>query len=93
MKSCIRAGLLSVCISMLASFAALAAERVIDLGQVEIEGELRRPQVRWVDSSKRMKDLLPRIHSERFQAIEKKLLKPLTVAQASAWIKKRSGKQ
>lgn len=67
--------------------SAQAAQRVIDLGQMEIEGELRRPQMRWVDSGKRLKELLPRIHGERFEAIERELLKPMTRTRAQAFLK------
>ena len=66
-------------ILLLPTFAAAepkAKGKVIDIGNLEVDGELRRPNVNWIDSQKRIKDLLPAFHREEFRALERELLKP-----------------
>ena len=47
---------------------------VINLGTEEIQGELRRPKVDWIDSQKRVKAWLPLIHEKQFVRLEAELL-------------------
>lgn len=54
---------------------------VIDLGQLEVEGELRRPSVEWIDSQKRVRDWMPGLHQDEFMRLEAQLLKPLSRGQ------------
>jgi hypothetical protein len=58
---------------------ARAAGSVIDLGQLEVEGEIRRPNINWVDSQKRVKDMLPGFHQAEFKSVEDQLLKPASI--------------
>jgi hypothetical protein len=53
---------------------------VIDLGQLEVEGEVRRPQLAWIDSQRHLKDLLPGFHRSEFGAFEAELTRPMTRA-------------
>ncbi len=72
-----------VCFSYIAK-----AEKVVDLGQLEIEGELRRPNVQWVDSNKKIKEYIVRIYTEQFRRLEDELLKPMTKPQFRAELQK-----
>ena len=66
-------------LSLMLSVCAFAADKkVIDLGQLEIEGELRRPSLQWLDSQKRLKEWLPRIYAEQFKRLEDELVRPMT---------------
>lgn len=49
---------------------------VIDLGQLEVEGEIRRPPIDWIDSQKRAKQNLLNLYARQFALIEEALLKP-----------------
>lgn len=48
--------------------------RVIDLGQLEIEGELRRPPVNWVGNYKGMRELLPILYAAEFERLESEVV-------------------
>lgn len=60
------------------------ARGVIDLGQLEVEGEVRRPQVTWIDSQRRLRDQMPLFHQQEFLRIEQQLLAPLTAKELNA---------
>lgn len=62
--------------------------KTIDLGQLEIEGELRRPNVQWLDSQKRLKEYVSRIYAEQFHHLEDELLKPMTHSEFESELKK-----
>ena len=49
---------------------------MIDLGQLEVEGELRRPPVNWIGNMKGLKELLPSLYANEFKRLEEQLLKP-----------------
>lgn len=74
--------------AMLSSATIAKAEKVVDLGQLEIEGELRRPNVQWVDSNKKIKEYIVRIYTEQFRRLEDELLKPMTKPQFRAELQK-----
>ena len=76
-------------LTLMLSGAAHAGPRGIDLGQIEVEGELRRPQTEWIDSQKRLMEMIPEIHKRAFLQLEQELLKPLTLAQAKKRIEVR----
>lgn len=54
---------------------------VIDLGQIEVEGEVRRPQVTWIDSQRRLRDQMPGFHQQEFYRLEAQLLAPMTTQE------------
>ncbi len=56
--------------------------RVLDLGELEVEGEVRRPPVDWIDSSKRIKGQIPALYASQFRKLEEELLKPITKEKA-----------
>lgn len=62
----------------------IAAEnkKVIDIGELEVEGEVRRPPVDWIDSSQRMKQEMSNVYIRQFQKLENELLKPVTRTEA-----------
>lgn len=51
-------------------------ERVIDLGDAEVEGELRRPSINWIDSQKNARERLVDVFSSEYDEFQAKLLKP-----------------
>ncbi len=53
-------------------------KKIIDIGELQIEGELRRPNMQWLDSSKRMREHLARIYVEQFRRLEDEMLRPIT---------------
>ena len=53
-------------------------EQVLDLGELEITGEVRRPNVGWIRSNKRFNDSLNSITLDEMRKFEKELLKPET---------------
>ena len=55
---------------------------VIDLGELQIEGEVRRPSVNWIDSNKRVLELIPLFHREEFLKLERELVKPISKSEA-----------
>jgi len=59
--------------------APRASKKVLDLGELEVDGEVRRPNVNWVDSQKRVREMLPELHRGEFHAIEETLLKPARI--------------
>ncbi len=48
--------------------------RVVDLGQLEIEGELRRPPVNWVGNYKGMREIIPILYAAEFERLEKEIV-------------------
>lgn len=52
---------------------------VIDLGQMSVNGELRKPSVTWIDSQKAVKDLIHAYLKPEFDAFESKLLEPAQI--------------
>ncbi len=58
--------------------AAAGEKRVLDLGEMEVDGELRRPSLQWLDSSKRAQTLLPELYKTIFAELEAELTQPLT---------------
>lgn len=63
---------------------------VLDLGQLEVEGEVRKPGVSWIDSQKKMKGLLPELFKMEMQRLERKMLAPISSDQMA---KKLEGEQ
>ncbi len=62
--------------------------KVLDLGEMEVDGELRRPSLSWLDSSKRAQALIPELYRKLFAELEAELTKPMTVAEYEARKKK-----
>ena len=50
--------------------------RTVDLGEMSVNGEIRRPSIQWIDSQKPVKDLLPEIVKIEFERFEAALLAP-----------------
>ena len=66
-------------LSMLFSFSALGEEKVLDLGAIEIQGEIRRPNVKLVYSKKKyFNKALSTIAKDELRTFEQELLKPAT---------------
>src|SRR4051812_40551020 len=51
---------------------------VIDLGEMSVEGELRRPSITWIDSQKPVNSVLGAYMDEEFERFESSLLHPAT---------------
>jgi hypothetical protein len=56
--------------------------QVIDLGELEIEGEVRKPNINWIDSQKKLKNMMPIYHQIEFSNLEKQMLVPESPKQA-----------
>ncbi|MBF0208037.1 MAG: hypothetical protein HQK53_14250 [Oligoflexia bacterium] len=48
----------------------------VDLGDINVAGEVRKPSIAWIDSQKAVKDQLPDIFKNEFAEFEAELLKP-----------------
>ena len=76
--------LLPFLISILFSVSAFGKEKVLDLGAIEIQGEVRRPNVQLVYSKKKhFKKTLAVIAQDELRAFEQELLKPARKARAN----------
>ena len=63
--------------TILFSFSAVGKEKVLDLGAIEIQGEVRRPNIKLVYSKKKyFNKALSAIAKDELRAFEKELLKP-----------------
>ncbi len=60
----------------LSSFYAFGEEKVLDLGDIEITGEVRRPNINLIYSKKYMSKAMIMIAKEELKKLEKELLKP-----------------
>jgi hypothetical protein len=56
-------------------------KRVIDLGELEVTGEVRRPPVLWIDSDQKVRNEIPKLYRKQFLALEEELLSARTQAQ------------
>ena len=72
MRALLWIAVLSTCVPC----AHAADSAVVDLGQMSINGELRRPSVQWIDSKKSLRPELPKIAQEELVRLEEKLLQP-----------------
>lgn len=79
-----RALLWIAALSILSPRAQAADSTVVDLGQMSINGELRRPSVQWIDSKKALRPELPKIATEELIRLEDKLLKPAVLPEKEA---------
>src|SRR3989338_1957163 len=49
--------------------------KVVDLGEMSVHGEIRRPAITWIDSQKPVKDVLSDIVKKEFERFETELLR------------------
>ncbi len=52
------------------------ASTVIDLGEISVEGELRKPAITWIDSKKAVNEVVPSLFESEFDSFEHSLLSP-----------------
>ena len=52
------------------------AKRVLDLGQMDIQGEVRRPNVNLVNSKKYFKDMIKKMAHQELKQFERELTQP-----------------
>ena len=50
--------------------------KVLDLGQLEIEGEVRKPQIQVLDSSDSVKRMVKNMQLQQAHSFEEEMLKP-----------------
>lgn len=62
-------------------FSNAQANEVIDLGGLEVQGELRQPSVRFYQSERVSQDVVKEASQKHFEDFEKKLLKPVVVGE------------
>ncbi len=58
-------------------FFAFGKQKVLDLGAIEIKGEIRRPNVKLVHSKKYFNKAVSVVAKEELKEFEKELLKPI----------------
>lgn len=72
--------LLVVCGILSPPSGAIAQEAksasVVDLGEMSINGELKRPTVQWIESKKALRPELPKIAQKELERLEEELLRP-----------------
>lgn len=49
---------------------------VVDLGQLSVTGEVRRPAISWIDSQKSVREMVPSLVKSEYDAYESELLEP-----------------
>ena len=73
------------------SFYSFGEEKVLDLGEIEITGEVRRPNINLIYSKKYIKRAVNIIAREEFKSLESDLLKPTVRSNKRAVTRKKSG--
>lgn len=63
---------------------AKSKSNVVDLGNIEIEGEVRRPPIKVFNSSVQLRKVLVKLSSYEFADFEKEMLRPSGVVKAGA---------
>lgn len=53
--------------------------KVVDLGEMSVQGELRKPNISWIDSQKNVRDILPDYLKSEFNSFEAKLVTPAPI--------------
>ena len=71
-------------------FAALGEEKVLDLGEIEITGEVRRPNINLIYSKKYFDQAITAVAKRELKVLEGELLKP---APPKAPLKKKGAKK
>ena len=69
-----------------------SGKKVLDLGELEVEGEVRRPPVDWIDSNKRIKQQIPGLYASQFRKLEEELLRPIPKDSAKRILKAEEDK-
>ena len=85
----VRKGLVLLPLVSCFSFYSLGEERVLDLGEIEITGEVRRPDINLIYSKKYIKRAAGVIAGEEFKKLEEDLLKPAGRSNSAAVTRKR----
>jgi len=52
------------------------SSKVVDLGQMSVTGDVRRPTITWIDSQKTVREKLPSLVKEDYEIFEASLLQP-----------------
>lgn len=66
--------MLAALLFMISVAPAAESSKVIDLGDIEVKGELRKPFVQYVDTEKTTQKLLPELSRQKLEEFERKLL-------------------
>ena len=77
---------MTVALLSMFSFFSFGKQKILDLGAIEIKGEIRRPNVKLVHSKKYFNKAIGIVAEEELKEFEKNLLKPV---QPSPVLKKR----
>jgi hypothetical protein len=59
------------------------SDKMVDLGEISVMGEVRRPNLLWIDSQKSVRELLPEIIKSEYEAYTKELLEPAKVEKGT----------
>lgn len=90
MKKLIPIVLFTLFILILSSFSYCEENdsKVIDLGEMSVTGEVRKPSIQWIDSQKSVKEHLPSLLKGEFERFEEQLLRPSSLSDESKSILK-----
>lgn len=56
--------------------SAETPSKVVDLGELSVNGEVRRPNITWIDSQKLVNEALPGVVKAEIELFESRLLEP-----------------
>ena len=57
-------------------------QRVVDLGEIQTQSSVRRPNLRTVESDSNMKQILPNIYQSQFESMEQEYLNALSQGES-----------
>ncbi len=50
------------------------AEKMVDLGEYEIEGQIRKPSIQWIETQKKIQQSIQIVFESQLEKLEKELL-------------------
>lgn len=66
--------LLAISITFALTTPSIAQNKSVVLKKQKIQGQVRRPEVQWVDAKTRAKELIPELYEKLFRDLESELL-------------------
>ncbi len=85
-----RAWILAAALAGLFGFKAFGEEKILDLGDIEVTGEVRRPNINLIYSKKYFDEAITAVAKRELKALELELLQP---APQPAPLKQKGGKK
>lgn len=70
-----------------------SSSSVVDLGQLSVTGEVRRPAISWIDSQKSVREMVPALIKIEYDAYEQTLLEPKKLERSESEEKNERSKE